>query len=57
MTERERNKKLMILLDKLICENDIETIKLLKSLVDKDTPAMKKSFEIMTKNINLINNL
>ena len=52
-TERERNKTLMILIDKLIGENDMETIKLLESLVDKDTPAMKKSFEIMTKNINL----
>jgi transcriptional/translational regulatory protein YebC/TACO1 len=52
-TERERNKTLMILIDKLIGENDMETIKLLESLVDKDTPSMKKSFEIMTKNINL----
>jgi hypothetical protein len=48
-TERERNKALMLLLDKLIAEKDIESIKLLESLVANDTPAMKKSYQIMTE--------
>lgn len=49
MKERERNKKLMILVKKLHSENDIDSLELLKTLVDNDTEAMKKSFEIMLK--------
>jgi hypothetical protein len=50
-TERERNMALIILLNKLMGKNDIESISLLESLVKNDTVSMKKSFEIMTKNI------
>ena len=49
MTERDRNYLLMQLLIKLHKENDGNTIELLRTMVENDTPAMKKSFEIMTK--------
>ena len=49
MKEQERNKRLMILIQKLHSENDIDSLELLKTLVDNDTEAMKKSFEIMLK--------
>mgnify|MGYP000849694076 CR=1 FL=1 len=49
MKERERNKRLMVLIQKLHSENDVDSLELLKTLVDNDTEAMKKSFEIMLK--------
>lgn len=49
MEERKRNSALMILLSKLNKNNDLESIALLKTMVEKDTPAMQKSFEIMTE--------
>ncbi len=48
MTEKERNKRLFLLLKKLIESDDTESIELIESLVVNDTQAMKKSFEIMT---------
>ena len=48
MNERERNKRLILLLDKLIVEKDLEAIELIQSMVIKDTPAMIKSFEVIT---------
>ena len=56
MKEQERNKRLMILIQKLHSENDIDSLELLKTLVDNDTEAMKKSFEIMLKP-NLISHI
>ncbi len=50
MDEVIRNYRLMQLIQKLTKENDIEAIELLKTFVDNDTPAIKKSFEIMTQN-------
>lgn len=49
MSEKDRCKILMILIQKLYSENDIDSLELLKSLVDNDTDAMKKSYEIMLK--------
>ena len=50
MIERDRNYLLMQLLIKLHKENDGNTIELLRTMVENDTPAMKKSFQIMTQN-------
>ena len=49
MSEKDRCKRLMILIQKLYSENDVDSLELLKSLVDNDTDAMKKSYEIMLK--------
>lgn len=53
LSEVERNSRLMNLLIKLNQEKDFESIALLKTLVDNDTPAMKKSFQIMTESTPL----
>ncbi len=53
MTEKERNKRLMLLITKLYHENDIESIELIKTLIDNDTASMKLSFKIMTENTEL----
>ena len=47
MTERERCKRLYILLQKLYNENDADSIELIKTFVENDTPSIKKSYEIM----------
>ncbi len=51
MKEKDRVKRLMILIQKLHQEkkNDIESLELLKQLVDNDSHSMKKTFEIMLK--------
>ena len=49
MKETDRNAQLFLLLNKLVGEDDLEAIKLIKTLVDKDTPSMQKTYEIMTK--------
>lgn len=54
-TERERNSALILLLEKLHQDNDTESILLLKTMVEKDTPAMQKSFQIMTENTPIAN--
>jgi hypothetical protein len=52
MTEIERNKRLILLLQKLIHENEIQYIELIGDLVSKDTSeyseSMRKSYEIIT---------
>lgn len=53
MKEKDRNYRLMLLITKLHKENDKDSLELLKSMVDNDTPAMKKSFEIMTQNTSI----
>ncbi len=50
MTQVERNKRLFILLDKLVAEGDYDSIELIKTFVDKDSEAIQKTFEIMTQN-------
>jgi len=45
--EKERNKRLLILMDKLISMSDIESIELLETMVISDTEAMKYTFGIM----------
>lgn len=42
MSEKDRCKILMILIQKLYSENDIDSLELLKSLVDNDTDALMK---------------
>ncbi len=54
MNEVERNKLLFLLLNKLVIEKDIDSIKLIKTFVVNDTDAMKKTFEIMTTNVNAL---
>ncbi len=51
MTERERNKRLFLLLQKLINEGDIKSVRLIETLLVNDTIAMRKSFQIMCENV------
>ena len=37
------------MIQKLYQENDVDSLELLETMVINDTPAMKKSFEIMLK--------
>ena len=48
MTERERNKRFFLLINKLIEDNELEAIELLITMAAKDTPAMQKTCDIMT---------
>jgi len=48
MNEVERNTVLIELLQKLLNQNDYKSITLIRELLKDDTPAMKKSFEIVT---------
>ena len=47
MNQVERNKRFMVLLDKLHTEGDRESIELLKTMVENDTPSMQWSFSII----------
>jgi hypothetical protein len=47
MNEVERNKRLFLLLDKLVGLKDQESIELIETWIENDTPAMKKSFSIV----------
>ena len=47
MNERERNKRLFLLLDKLVEIKDQKSIELIETWIENDTPAMKKSFSIV----------
>jgi hypothetical protein len=47
MTERERNKRLFLLLDKLVGLKDQQSIELIETWIENDTPSMKKSFSIV----------
>ena len=51
MEEIERNKRLILLLSDLKQKEDYASIELIKTLIEKDSPSMKKSFEIMTRDI------
>lgn len=52
MDERERNKRLFLLLDKLVGDKDLDSIELIRTWIATDTPAMKKSFEIVENSGN-----
>lgn len=47
MREVERNKRLYLLIDKLIEDKDLEAIELLITIAAKDTLAIQKTCEIM----------
>jgi DNA topoisomerase-1 len=47
--EVERNKRLFLLLQKLIENEEYEFIGLLRTMVEKDTPSMQMSYQIMTE--------
>ena len=49
MTEKDRNKELMLLLQKLLKEEDYKSIQLLKTMVKNDTPSMQKSYSIIAE--------
>jgi hypothetical protein len=49
MKERERNKRLLLLIQKLRYDNDNDSLELLETMVNNDTDAMKKTFSIMLK--------
>lgn len=50
MDEVKRNVLLIELTYDLMKKNDTETLSLLKTMVDNDTPAMQKSYEIVINN-------
>ncbi|MEK6829035.1 MAG: hypothetical protein AABY15_02830 [Nanoarchaeota archaeon] len=52
MNEVERNRRLLILLDKLISSGDLESFQLIESLVKNDTEAMKYTFKLMKKSLD-----
>lgn len=47
MDEFERNKRLWSLVSKI--KDDNELMELVATMINKDTPSMKKTFEILTK--------
>jgi hypothetical protein len=51
INEVERNKRLFLLLQKLIKDKEYEFIGLLRTMVEKDTPAMQKSYQIMIETL------
>lgn len=51
LTEKERNIRLMLLLQELILKEDYKSIELLKTMVLNDNQSMQKSFELLTENI------
>jgi hypothetical protein len=53
LDEVERNKRLLKLIVKLNQDEDIESIELLKTMVELDSLSMQKSFEIMTQSTPL----
>lgn len=53
MKEKDRNKLLMLLIIKLNKENDVNSLALLKTMVENDTPSMKNSFRIMMESTPL----
>lgn len=47
LTERARNKSLILLMNKLIIAKDEDSIELLKTMVENDVDSIKKTFEII----------
>lgn len=48
MKEKDRNKQLMILINKLIEDKDYASILLIRTMLYNDTASMKKSYDIVT---------
>lgn len=53
MDEIKRNKLLMETVYNLYQNNKIDSINLIKTMVDNDTDSMKHSFKIITSNMKL----
>lgn len=51
LSERDRCKLLMELTMKLIKDNDINSLKLLSTFIENDTPSIKKGFELIMNGI------
>lgn len=49
MKEKERCKRLAELIAKLTKENDTNTLELIKSMVEKDTVSLQKTYQIFTE--------
>lgn len=49
MTEKERCKVFILLLQDLVKTKNTQALDVLKTMVEKDTEAMQKSFQIMTE--------
>jgi len=52
MSERERNKRLFLLLDKLVGLKDQQSIELIETWIENDSPSMKKSFSLVKESGN-----
>ncbi len=52
-SEKDKNKALMLLLQKLVKEADKESIELIKYLVRDESQALKFSFNIMVENAGI----
>ena len=57
MSEKERCKRLIRLLSKLNQEGDVKSIEFIKTMTDKDTPAIKFGFEMMFKENDMFSQL
>jgi len=55
--EVERNTRLMRLIQDLISKEDWEALQFLRTMVEHDTPAIKTSFRILTKNLAIADTL
>jgi hypothetical protein len=47
ISERERNARLLLLLNKLVGDKDLDSIELIRTWIGTDTPSMKKTFQIV----------
>jgi hypothetical protein len=52
MDEVERNKRLFMLLNRLVGDKDLKSIELIRTWIDTDTPAMKHSFKMVEESGN-----
>jgi hypothetical protein len=50
MTQRERNKRLLKLVGDLVRKEDVESLELIKTMLENDTESMKHGFKLMTEN-------
>lgn len=55
MNEKERNKRLFLLLSKLYQEQDLDAIELIETMINNDTASIKKTFDIMKNSSYLYN--
>lgn len=52
INERERNGRLLLLLNKLVGDKDLDSIELIRTWIATDTTAMKKTFQIVEESGN-----